>query len=126
MKKKSDHTMLFIFISIAIVLSGIVITSLINSSKTEGEDIRARASTSNGLTYFATVSETNRDMNAIVVTSLMPHNNDKVNFGTWIVTPPGGFNFSDFTVGTKVALKVDPKTFLIDKHTLVAKEITKR
>lgn len=118
--------MILIFISVGVIFLGIIITGFINRSKSGSADIRARATAPVGLEYFGVVSETNADMNAIVVTNLQPHNNDTVNFGSWIVTPPGGFNFSDFTVGTKVSIKVDPKTFLIEKHTVVAKEISKR
>lgn len=118
--------MLFIFVSVGIIFLGIVITSILNRNSGTGVDIRARATESTGLEYFGAISETSADLNAIVVINLQPHDNMDVNFGTWIVTPPGGFNFSEYTVGTNISLKVDPETFMIDKHTVVAKEIEKR
>jgi len=126
MDKKPDRSLFFIGGSLGLLFLAVVVTSLINKNQSVNSgDIRAKASVDTGLRYEATISSLEGD-GSIKVSSVTPYDNPEKNFGEWTVLPAGTVNMTDITVGTKVILTIDAKTFDVKTHTMQAKAITKK
>lgn len=123
MKEKKDNTIIYIVSTISFIIMGIILTTVINNTKSN--DIRLRASATSGIAATATVSKINSDTNSIIVDQLIFVSSPTKGMGSWIVTPPSNFKFSSVTVGDKINLVIDPTTLVIPSHTLSAKEIKK-
>ena len=126
MKKTTDRTLLYIGISLFAIFLGIVSISVINRVKSGSSEVRARASATAGVKYIGSVVANNPDSGTVIVTDVQPYNNLTLNFGQWTVSPPSGYNYATYPVGTNITMTVDPKTFAIDKRTFTAKEIRKK
>ncbi len=122
-KDKKDNTFLYIISTVTFIFLGIILTTVIN--KTKSNDIGVRASATAGIEATAVVSSVDSETNAIKVDELM-FANSSTSLGSWTITPPSSFLFSSIIAGNKIKLKIDPTQFNIQAHTLAAKEIKKK
>lgn len=120
--KKKDNSFLYLISTLAFIIVGIVLTSIINTTRTS-TDIRSRASATSGIDATAIVNEINDD--TILVDQLVFVSSPQKNMGSWIITPPASAKLETLTIGTKVKIIIDPATLKIEDHTLTAKEIKK-
>ncbi len=123
--KKKDHSFLYIASTISFVIAGIILTSIINKTKSS-TDIRSRASAQDGVAASAVIAEINYDNNTVVVNQLTFSSSPNKNMGSFIVTLPENTDINTFASGGNVKLTIDASTLNITKHTLTAKEIRKK
>ena len=120
---KKDNTFLYIISTVTFLFLGIILTSVIN--KTKSSDVRAKASATAGIEATAVITSVDSETNTIKVDGLT-FASSKTSLGSWTITPPSSFLFSSIIVGNNIALKIDPAHFDIQNHTLTAKEIKKK
>ncbi len=121
MKKNKDKTILYIVSTLSFIFLGILITWIIDRTKTN--DLRLRASGAKGISASASVANIAYDTNTIQINGLVFTSSPEKNMGTWTLTPPTSFNVGSVTLGSTVRLTIDPATVNISSHTLTAKEI---
>ncbi|MFH0749661.1 MAG: hypothetical protein V1917_01940 [Candidatus Gottesmanbacteria bacterium] len=124
MKEKKDNTIIYIISTISFILMGIVLTGIID--KTKSSDIRTRASTTSGISATAVVSDIKYDTGTIIIDQLIFASSPEKGLGSWIVTPPSGFKLDSINIGSSIKLMIEPSTFAITSHSLTAKEIKKK
>ena len=122
-KHKKDNTFLYIISTVTFIFLGIILTTVIN--KTKSSDVRAKASATAGIEATAVVSSVDSETNAIKVDELT-FASSKTNLGSWTITPPSSFLLSSIIVGNAIKLTIDPTHFDIQTHTLTAKKIQKK
>ncbi|MEK7129807.1 MAG: hypothetical protein AAB803_02195 [Patescibacteria group bacterium] len=122
---KSKNALLFG--SIGLIVLAITVTTILERTKQTagGEDVRARASATGTLTMKGIVSAVDETKRVVIVDNVQFEDQAATgkNLGTWTVTPPGSFNLTSLYTGAKVALIVNPTTFLASTKTLTALEI---
>jgi anti-sigma-K factor RskA len=123
-KDKKDNTFLYIISTITFVLLGIILTSVINQTKSK--DTRIRASATTGISATAVVTAIDSGTNTITINQLTFASNKDKTLGTWVITPPSSFVVSSIIPGNTITIKIDPARFDIQNHTLTAKEIKKK
>lgn len=123
MKTKKDRSLLYIITTLAFVLSGIVLTSIINN---RSSDNRTNASAKQGITATAVVADIKLDTNTLIVDQLVFTSSPTTSLGMWTVTPPQQVSLSSLSPGTTIQLVIDPATMTIPAHTLTAKELRKK
>jgi hypothetical protein len=122
---KKDNTFLYIGSTIAFVLLGVILTSVINSTKPTTNTL-VKASATAGVSAIGVVSEVNQDKGTITIDQLAYASSPTRKMGSWVVTPPSTFKLNSVIVGNSVALTIDPVTFSIPNHTFTAKDIKKK
>lgn len=122
-KNKKDNTFLYILSTVTFIFLGIILTSVIN--KTKSSDVRAKASATNGIEATAVVSSVDSETTSIKVDTLT-FASSKTSLGSWSITPPSSFLLSSIIVGNTIKLTIDPAQFNIQSHTLTAKKIQKK
>jgi hypothetical protein len=123
-KDKKDKTFLYIISTLMFVLLGIILTSVIDQTKSK--DVRTRASATSGINATATVTAIDSSTNTITVNQLAFTSSKNSSLGQWIITPPSTFLFTSVIAGNNITLVIDPSQMDIQKHTLTAKEIKKK
>ncbi len=123
-KNKKDNSFLYIISTLSFVLLGIILTSVINQTKSK--DVRILASATSGIEATAIVTAINSETNSIAVNELAFASSENKKLGAWVITPPSSFVFSSIIPGNTVTIKIDSKHFDIQNHTLTAKEIKKK
>lgn len=123
-KQKKDNTFLYIISTLSFVLLGIILTAVINLTKSK--DVRIRASATSGIEATAIVSSIDSETNSIAVNDLAFASSENKKLGAWVITPPSSFVFSSVITGNTVTIKIDSTHFDIQNHTLTAKEIKKK
>ena len=123
MNKKSDRTMLYIAVSVILLVLAIAATSLINSRPASETDIRAKASLQTGLVYDGIVNSINTSSQTVVLESLNPIDNGMALSGNWTIQVPSTVSLSGISIGSKIQITVDSKTFDIQNRTMGVKKI---
>jgi len=123
-KNKKDNTFLYIISTLSFILLGIILTSVINQTKSK--DVRIRASATAGIEATAIVSAIDSETNSVTIKDLALASSKNKNLGTWVMTPPSSFVFSSIIPGNTITIKIDTTRFDIQNHTLTAKEIKKK
>ncbi|OGG11503.1 hypothetical protein A2Z00_02610 [Candidatus Gottesmanbacteria bacterium RBG_13_45_10] len=121
---------LFLLGSVGLIILAIALVAILDRTKspsTSSTDVRARAATSKTLVINAIVDSIDQTKNEIIVSgayfSDQNRSGEAKNLGTWIVTPPYGFDFLSIFQGSVVAISIDPVTFMASSHTLNALSI---
>ena len=97
MNKRPD-SLLYIIALAALIVAGIVTTSIINAVKNNqaGTDIRAKAGVTSTLKFTGIVNSINDTDGTITVDNVQlsqeSRSGQAVNYGTWSVTPPQTFS----------------------------------
>lgn len=123
-KDKKDNTFLYIISTLSFILLGIILTAVINQTKSK--DTRIRASATSGIEATAIVTSVDSGTNSMTVNDLAFASSENKKSGIWVITPPSSFVFSSVIPGNTVTLKIDSKSFDIQNHTLIAKEMKKK
>lgn len=122
---KSKNALLFG--SVALIVLAITVTTILERTKqtATNEDVRTRASAVGTLTMKGIVSSVDETKGVVIVDNVQFEDQASAgkNLGTWTVTPPSTFNLASLYSGAKVALIVNPTTFLAATRTLTATEI---
>jgi len=121
---KKDNSFLYIISTITFIFLGIILSSVINQSKSK--DVRARASAISGVAATGVISEIKSDTNVVIVNNLAFASSPQSSMGSWIVTPPTTFKLDSISVGNAVSILIEPSSLAIEKHTFTAKEIKKK
>ncbi len=122
--KKKDNTTLYLVSTVAFIITGIILTGIINKNRVS-TDIRSRASATSGISATAVVNELEED-GTMTVDQLTFMSSPEKNMGSWNVTFPTTTNSNALVSGTKIKIVIEPVTLNIESHTLTAKEIKKR
>jgi len=123
-KGKKDNTFVYIISTVSLIFFGIILTAVIN--KTKSNDVGVRASATAGIEAAAIITAVDNEKNSITVNELAFASSENKKLGTWVITAPSSFVFSSVIPGNTVTLKIDSKSFDIQNHTLTAKEIKKK
>lgn len=123
-----NYTLFFIF-SVGFVLVSIAFITILGqtSKKDNGNvDIRAKATVANSLKLIGVVSGTDPGARTITVDQVKFENkqNEDGNMGTWTVNQPSDFQPSSVSVGKKVFLNADAKSFNTSSKTMTALAIS--
>ncbi|KKU81016.1 hypothetical protein A2875_04400 [Candidatus Gottesmanbacteria bacterium RIFCSPHIGHO2_01_FULL_46_14] len=114
--------------SIALVIAAIAVTAIIDRSKSGQEDIRAKAGVTTGQAATAIVSSVNQSAGTLSVTNFVIGGNGTSTGATqvWTIQLPSTSNTASLGEGTRVTMKLDPKTVNIGTRTATALEVTTR
>lgn len=123
-KDKKDNTFLYIISTLSFVLLGIILTTVIDQTKSK--DVRTRASATTGINATAVVTAIDSETNTVTVNQLAFNSNENKALGSWVITPPSSFVISSVIPGNTIAIKIDPAQFDIQNHTITVKEIKKK
>jgi anti-sigma-K factor RskA len=123
-KDKKDNTFLYIISTLSFVLLGIILTTVIDQTKSK--DVRTRASATTGINATAVVTAIDSETNTITVNQLAFNSNENKALGSWVITPPSSFVVSSVIPGNTIAIKIDPTHFDIQNHTITVKGIKKK
>lgn len=123
-KDKKDNTFLYIISTLSFVLLGIILTAVIDQTKSK--DVRTRASATSGISATAVVTAIDSGTNTITVNQLAFTSSKDKTLGPWVITPPSSFVVSSIIPGNTVTILIEPTRFDIQNHTLTAKEIKKK
>jgi hypothetical protein len=127
MKKANDKYYLYIIVTLAVVIFGIMLTSMIGQLKpNKTTDVRARASASTGLKINGTVAEVNPDSGSFTVTNAAFDESKAKLTGTWTVQYPTTFNAGTLSPGSGVLLTIDAQQFNIQAKTMTAIAVSRR
>lgn len=122
---KSKNALLFG--SVGLIVLAITVTTILERTKqtATNEDVRTRASATGTLIMKGIVSAVDETKGVVMVDNVQFEDQaaSGKNLGTWTVTPPASFNLASLYTGAKVALTVNPTTFLAATRTLTATEI---
>ena len=112
--------------SVGLIIAAIVMTSLIDFSRSDKKTVvPVRATkTVSSMQFTGRVSSFDDVSNILVVDDLRMDSTDK-SLGTWRITPPASFNSAVYGTGTKIRIVANPVTFQISDKTLSAYEIEK-
>lgn len=129
MNKKPDALVYIVALG-ALIVVGIVTTSIINVVKTkEGSaDIRAKAGTLNTLKLTGVVTSVDEAAGTIIVSDVQfdqtSRSGKAVNYGTWTVTPPNTFSISQAVPGIKIAFTISSTSFNVSSKQVAAVSVT--
>ncbi|MBU1327292.1 hypothetical protein KKB64_03805 [Patescibacteria group bacterium] len=122
---KVPNSFIYFFASIGLIVVTIIMGFIIEKTKSSSTDIRAKAGVINTLKVNGTV--TSVDNGVLTVDNVFFADDSRsgpaVNYGTWEVTPPQGYNAASAGSGTTIAITVETKTFDISSHKLKATKI---
>jgi hypothetical protein len=123
---KKTTSLVYIGGSLLLVVVAIAITTILNrtsSPTTQGEDIRAKAGSTNTMQVKGVVSEVDAPGSKLKLDNVTFVSSDNSsNLGLWTVSAPQ-VDLSTLPVGSKVILTIDSATFLISAHTMTATQI---
>ena len=109
---------------IMLAIGLVTILDKLQSPTSQSTDVRARAGVTNTLKFVGLVSTVDETQGTVEVSSLQfdqsSLSGEATNLGTWIVTPPSGFNLASLTPGMTVTIGVNAKKFLATSHTVTA------
>ncbi len=129
MNRKPDSLLYFAALA-ALVIVGIITTSIINAIKTNnaGTDIRAKAGVTSTLKFSGVVSQINDVDGSIVIDNMQlsaeSRSGSAVDYGTWTVTPPRTFVAGSAPPGTRVSFTVSSDKFDVSSKHATAAEMT--
>lgn len=129
MNKKSN-TYIYIIALGALIVAGIITTSIIGAIKNNqgAADIRAKAGTLNTLKLVGTVSEVRETDGTIIINDVQFSDESRsggpVNYGTWTVTPPPTFNLFSATPGARITFTVSTTSFDVASKKVSAVQVT--
>ncbi len=114
--------------SVVLILLAVGLVAILDKTATStngsNTDVRARAATQYTLKLVGVVSVVNEANGTIEVANLQFEEGSRAgeakDLGNWLVTAPAGFNFASVSQGSLVTIGVDPATFQVTKHELVA------
>ncbi len=113
---------------IVLAIGFVAVLDRISSPAPNTSDIRARAGITNMLKLNGTVDDVDEINGTLTVRDVyfadVSRSGEAKNLGTWTVAAPSGFNFASVAAGTPVVIGVDPKTFVVTSHTMIALTIT--
>jgi len=109
--------------SIGLVIAAIAVTAVIDRTKSDQQDLRAKAGVTTGISATAVVSEVNESVGALLVTNFSLGGDAS---HIWTIQVSGNSNIASITTGTRVSLKLDPKSVNISSRTGRALEVTTR
>lgn len=114
--------------SIGLVIAAIAVTAVIDRTKSGQEDIRAKAGVVTGQMATAVVSSVNESVGALLVTDFAIGEKGTSTNTTqiWTIELPSTANTASLGEGTRVTMKLDPKTVNISTRTARALEVTAR
>lgn len=130
MKKRPD-SLIYVAVLFVLIIAAVVTTSIINAVKNNQSaptDIRARAGVINIVKLNGTITDVNNADGIVTVANVEMSADSRsgpaINYGTWKVTPPVGFNFFSATVGKNVSFVVNAASFDVATKQVVASEMT--
>lgn len=118
----------FLFVVVTLIVGAIIFTTVLSQTKSTSptSDVRARAAAEKNLRLTGTVESTDTTSNTIVASGVQFEDSNSTNLGTWTVTAPTTYSVSELTVGSKILISADAKTFLAANKTMTATSISKR
>jgi anti-sigma-K factor RskA len=113
--------------SIGLIIAAIVVTSLIDFSRSNKKTtVPVRASkTVSSMQFTGVVASFDQQTQTLIVDDLRFADSDEKSLGTWNITPPASFNSAVYGQGAKIRITANPVTFQIATKTLSAYEIEK-
>lgn len=122
---KVPKSLLYFIASIGFIVVAIIMSFIIEKTKSSGTGTRARAGVTNTLKVNGTV--TSVDNGVLTVDNVFFADDSRsgpaVNYGTWEVTPPPGYNAASSGPGTTIAITIEAKTFDISSRKVKATKI---
>lgn len=112
--------------SIALVIAAIVVTAVIDRSKSQQEDIRAKANVTSGQVATATVSSIDETGGTMMVTAFAIGTSAPAgsNDAPWTIAISGVVNTSTIGPGMKVQMELVPTSVNISAHTATAIKVS--
>jgi hypothetical protein len=123
-KDTKSNTFLYIISTLTFIFLGIILTSVIDQTKSK--DVRTRASATAGIEATAMITEVDNETRSITVNNLLFASSPNKNLGTWVMTPPSSFLLHSVISGNTISILIDANSFDIVNHTLTVKEIKKK
>jgi hypothetical protein len=124
LKNTKDRSYLYIALTLLFILSGIALTTIIDKNKPQ--DVRAKASATQGVEAVGVVDSVITASGTVVVSSLVFASSPSTSLGTWTVTAQKPENLTTLIPGDTVKILMDAKSMSVAHHTLSAKEIKKK
>lgn len=134
MKKKSaDKSFQIFLVSVFLIGAAIAATAILNrtTSSKGSQDVRARASVTSLMRMTAIIAAMNESDGTITVNSIQFASSAPKNLqalasqgGEWTVTVAGNTNLAGLRPGSRIEMQVNPASFNIAEHSLVAQAIT--
>jgi hypothetical protein len=121
------NTFLLFVGSVGLIIAAIVITGVIDFSKsnTKNTEVRAKAANVTYMKLSGMISEYDETSSLVTVDNVKFTETDAKPMGTWKVTYPATFNPSKFPAGSRINIMVNPTQFDISAKTITAAEITR-
>lgn len=120
---KNSNALLFGSIILILLAVGLV-AILDRTSPSQSSDIRARAGTAVTLKLIGTVDTIDESKGTITASGVhfasSNLSGEVKDLGTFTITPPAGFNYASISVGGKITVGLDAKSFDIPSHTMTA------
>lgn len=130
-KKQGPSSLPYFFGSVALIVTAIVATTILNRTTNTArvQDFRTRASVTSLMRMTAVVTSVDETKGIVVVSGLQfagqdPQTPARETSGEWTVTIGSGVTLGALSTGARVELQVNPSTFNIAAHTLTAAAIT--
>ncbi len=133
-KKPTNNSFLYFFGSVALIVTAIVATTILNrtSNTASTQDVRARASVTSLMRLTAIIQSVDESSQVVTVNGLeftgsAPESLaslTKNTAGLWEVSVSGNVNLATLGSGSRVELQVNPSSFNIVERTLSAAAIT--
>ncbi len=127
---KKSNTYVYIIALGALIVLGIITTSIIGAVKNNQSsgDIRAKAGTLNTLKLVGNVSQINEAEGTIIISDVQFSDESRsgkaVNYGTWTVTPPQTFSLLTAVPGAKITFTVNTPSFNVSTKQVTAVQMT--
>ncbi len=124
MKDKSGFFLLIG--SIAFIMIAIIITTILDKTKTSRTDTRARASKVATMTFLGRVNSYNDAESRLIVDNISFSDGTRTLGDGWSVAVPASFNPASYPSGTQVRIEAVPSSFQISTKSVSAIGISKR
>lgn len=129
--KGKDNTFVYIITLFALIVAAVITTTIINAVKSNQAgsqtDIRARAGVVNIVKLTGTVTGTDDTTNTITVSNVEfapeTRSGPPINYGTWTVTPPPGFNLNTALPGKTITFTINAASFDVSTHKVAASQV---
>lgn len=117
---------MFLVGSVVLILLAMALVAILDRTIPKGNssDVRARATNKQALSLIGIVAASDETKGTVQVDNLQFSDASRAgaaqNLGSWVVTPPVGFNFASVSPGTRVTIGVDAQTFQVSTHAMTA------
>lgn len=117
---------LFLVGSVVLILLAVALVAILDRTTNNANDVRARAgsNTTTALQLTATVASVDEAKGTVTVNNAQFSKTSLAgaarNLGSYVVTPPAGFNFASVSQGMQILMNIDSTTFQVTNHTITA------